>query len=264
MTRSNYALKEQIRDYWSKRSETFDLAFGHRIPEGPEFEAWAAAIRRHLEPEPRRVLELACGTGEVTRLLLSLGHDVTALDFSEAMLERAKRKHQGNDRVRFILADAENPMEPAASYDAIVCRHLVWTLIEPRIAFAEWRRILKPGGHLLVFDGDWARPTRLGRVASMVIRQFDRVLGSDTNYDGALSKRHAAIMGQLPFGSGLTTQRLVPMLAEAGFRDVTISSHGPIAAAQWRQATWRNRMRTLVYRRFILSCRAETDLLHGT
>ncbi len=136
-TLTNGDLKEDIRDYWSRRSETFDLAFGHRIPEGPEFDAWAAAIRERLGPEPRRVLELACGTGEVTRLLLSLGHEVTALDFCEAMLAVARRKHAGAKGLRFLLADAENPMEPDESYDAIVCRHLVWTLTAPERAFCE-------------------------------------------------------------------------------------------------------------------------------
>lgn len=257
MTLNNYALKEEIRAYWSRRSETFDRAFGHHIPEGPEFDAWAGAIREHLGPEPRRVLELACGTGEVTRLLVSLGHEVTALDFSEAMLAVARRKHAGNAQVRFLLADAENPMEPEGSYDAIVCRHLVWTLTEPAAAFAEWHRLLRPGGRLLVFDGNWAQPTAVGRMASFAIAQLDRVLGADPYYDGALSDRHAAIMQQLPFGAGLTTDVLVPMLAEAGFRDVVIASHRPIAAAQRRRATWRNRLRTFVYRRFILSCRRD-------
>ena len=46
-------------------------AFGHRIPPGPEMDAWAAAVRYAIGPEPRRVLELACGTGEVTNVLLS-------------------------------------------------------------------------------------------------------------------------------------------------------------------------------------------------
>jgi SAM-dependent methyltransferase len=225
-------------------------------PEG--FRQWSAA-RKHIAVQQLVLLRLGFDPGKIDGLL-----GVTALDFSEAMLARARRKHLGNDRVRFILADAENPMEHDASYDAIVCRHLVWTLTEPSTAFAEWRRSLTPGGHLLVFDGNWAQPTRLGRVASMVIRQFDRVLGPDANYDGAMSERHAAIMEQLPFGSGLTTESLVPMLAEAGFQDVTSSSHGSIAAAQRRKTTWRNRKRTFVYRRFILSCRPGTDLHHGT
>jgi ubiquinone/menaquinone biosynthesis C-methylase UbiE len=252
--RPNSHLKEDIREYWSRRSETFDLAFGHRIPQGPEFDAWAAAIRERLGPQPRRVLELACGTGEVTRLLLSLGHEVTALDFSEAMLTVARQKHAGAKNLRFLLADAENPMEPDESYDAIVCRHLVWTLTTPEQAFSAWYRLLKPGGTLLFFDGDWAAPTPLGRLASRAIAVIDRFSGVDPHYDGAMGDRHASIMARLPFGDGLTVERLLPLLETAGFRDMTVGSHVPIAAAQRRGADLRNKLRTLLYRRFILCC----------
>lgn len=254
-TLPNTDLKEDIRDYWSRRSQTFDLAFGHRIPQGPEFDAWATAIRERLGPKPRRVLELACGTGEVTRLLLSLGHEVTALDFSEAMLAVARKKHAGAKGLRFLLADAENPMEPDESYDAIVCRHLVWTLTTPAQAFSEWYRMLKPGGTLLFFDGDWAAPTPLGRLASRAIAVLDRVVGTDPHYDCAMSDRHANIMARLPFGNGLTADRVLPLLETAGFRDMTIGSHASIAKAQRRTADLRNRLRTLLYRRFILCCR---------
>ncbi|MDZ5449998.1 class I SAM-dependent methyltransferase [Labrys sp. ZIDIC5] len=252
---ANYDLKEEIRDYWSKRSETFDRAFGHHIPEGPEFEAWAGAIRDHLGTEPLRVLDLACGTGEITKLLLALGHDVTALDFSEAMLAVARRKHAGRQRLRFRLGDAENTMEPENAYDAIVCRHLVWTLTEPQKAFADWHRVLKPGGRLLFFDGDWARPTRTGRLASGLIALIDRLGGADPFYDGAMGERHARIMERLPFGRGLRSTDLLPLLEQAGFRDVVVSSHRPIAAAQRRRADLRNRLRTYLYRRFIICCR---------
>jgi ubiquinone/menaquinone biosynthesis C-methylase UbiE len=251
---SNDHLKEEIRDYWSRRSQTFDLAFGHRIPQGPEFDAWADAIRRNLGDRPLRVLELACGTGEVTRVLLSLGHEVTALDFSEAMLGVAKAKHAGHERLRFLFADAENSMEPDEAYDAIVCRHLVWTLTSPQVALSDWHRMLKPGGRLVVFDGDWAAPTPLGKLAARAIKLIDRVTGEDPFYDGAMSDRHAAIMDQLPFGEGLTAERLVPLVEAAGFRTVTISSHKPIAKAQRRTANLRNRLRTFLYNRFVLSC----------
>lgn len=252
---ANFHLKDEIRDYWSKRAETFDLAFGHRISPGAEFDAWQKPIRDHLGLKPLRVLELACGTGEVTSLLHDLGHDVTALDFSEAMLARARRKHEGKDRLRFLLADAENPMEPDTAYDAIVCRHLVWTLTNPVTAFAEWRRILKPGGKLLIFDGDWARPSRFGRVATWLIGMIDRFYGPDTHYDGAMSSRHAAIMSALPFGDGLRPDILTAMLTDAGFEIPTEHSQAPIAAAQRKTANLRNRLRTYVYRRFILVAR---------
>lgn len=249
---TNRSLAEEIRDYWSRRAETFDLAFGHHIAPGAEAGAWAAPMRDHLGPAPLRVLELACGTGEVTQLLHGLGHDVTALDFSETMLAKARAKHAGKPRLRFLLADAQNTMEPAGSYDAVVCRHLVWTLTRPEAAFAEWFRLLRPGGRLLVYDGDWARPTPAGRWAARVLALWDRI-APDPHYDGALSDRHGAIMRQLPFGDGLTYERLAPMLEAAGFRDLARIGHEPIARAQRSSQPLRNRLRTRVWRRFILA-----------
>ncbi|MGV1757416.1 class I SAM-dependent methyltransferase [Rhizobium sp. A22-96] len=254
MDGANFHLKEEIRDYWSKRSETFDLAFGHRIAPGPEADAWQKPIRAALGSQPKRVLELACGTGEVTRLIHDLGHEVTALDFSEAMLAVARKKHAGKPRLRFLLADAEQTMEPDAAYDAIVCRHLVWTLTQPEETFREWLRLLKPGGRLVIFDGDWAKPKPSGQIARLLISLIDRFVGADQNYDGALSSRHSRIMEALPFGSGLRSEELTPLLSAAGFAAIQLQSHGPIARAQRKNANLRNKLRTLVYRRFILTC----------
>jgi ubiquinone/menaquinone biosynthesis C-methylase UbiE len=256
----NFDLKEEIRSYWSKRSQTFDLAFGHFIAPGPEARAWQQPIRDVLGAKPLRVLELACGTGEVTRLIHDLGHDVTALDFSEAMLEVARAKHKGKERLRFILADAENTMEPDAAYDAVVCRHLVWTLTAPQETFREWLRLLKPGGRLLVYDGDWTAPSPTGRLFAWLVSLIDRMQGADPYYDGAMSDKHEQIMRALPFGDGLTYGRLAPMLKEAGFADIRYIAHDGIAKAQRRTASLRNRLRTRVYRRFILSAARPAEL----
>lgn len=250
-TKSNFDLKEDIRDYWSLRAATFDLAFGHHISRGHEIGAWAKAIRDALGPDRQKVLELACGTGEVTRVLLSLGHEITAIDFSDAMLEAARSKHRGNN-VRFVLADAENSMEPDCSYDAIVCRHLVWTLTEPERALADWYRVLKPGGRLLVFDGNWAEKTMLGRLASLGVGCLERVIGHDPFYDGVMSDKHAGIMARLPFGQGLTAEMLSGLLKEAGYTNVHERPHAPITVAQRRNASLRNRLRTMFYRRFVV------------
>ncbi|MEW9836406.1 class I SAM-dependent methyltransferase [Mesorhizobium marinum] len=250
-TPGNFDLRDEIHEYWSRRSETFDLAFGHHIAPGREADAWAAPVREALGVVPRRILELACGTGEVTRLLHDLGHDVTALDFSEAMLVKARAKHAGKPRLRFLNADAGRTMEPDEAYDAIVCRHLVWTLTDPACAFADWLRILRPGGRLIVYDGDWTKPRPSGVWAARVLALWER-LAPDPYYDAAMGDRHAAIMLRLPFSQGLTFDRLAPLLADAGFVSIRERSHDGIARAQRHGQGLRNRMRTLVYRRFIL------------
>jgi ubiquinone/menaquinone biosynthesis C-methylase UbiE len=253
---SNFDLKEEIRAYWGERSKTYDLSAGHRIADGAEAAAWAGEFRRRLGDAPLRVLELGCGTGEITGVLHGLGHAVTALDFSDAMLARAQAKHAGKPRLRFVLADAGNTMEPDGSHDAIVCRNLVWTLTEPASAFGEWHRVLRPGGVLLLFDGDWAKPSPIGHLAQAAIRLLDRWLGDDAAHHDGMAERHQAIMRELPFGDGLSADQLWPMLTAAGFGSPAVGSQARIAAAQRHGASARDRLRSRVYRRFVIACRS--------
>ncbi|HWL80504.1 MAG TPA: methyltransferase domain-containing protein [Roseomonas sp.] len=249
---NNYALKEEIREYWSSRAATFDESFGHRMPPGPEREAWQGAIRQCLGEAPLEVLELACGTGEVTGALRRLGHKVTGLDFSEAMLAQARKKHAGDKGARFFLADAEYTREPDASYDAVVCRHLVWTLTDPEAALRDWFRVLRPGGHVLIFDGNFAEPDGLtGRVARWLIGRIDRLNGAPAPAWNSGSDRHSAIMRELPFGQGLTFGRLKTMAEGVGFERIAHHPHAPIARAQRKGAALRDRLRTLLYDRFV-------------
>lgn len=252
-TSSNWSLKEEIRSHWTTRSATFDQAFGHRIPPGPERDAWLATIRRHLGDEPLRVLDVACGTGEVTGVLLELGHTVTGLDFSEAMVERARAKHRDNRRARFLLGDAEGTLEADGTYDAVVCRHLVWTLTDPGAALRDWHRVLRPGGRLLVFDGDFVNLPRRGRIAKKAMTWIARWAGPDRHRDGSLDEQHARILRELPFSGGLTGEALMDLAREAGFGSVSTAPYDAISRGQRRAARsasdW---LRTWLHTRFIL------------
>jgi len=254
MSLDNYTLHEDIREYWSRRADTFDMAFGHKIAQGKEFAAWQKPILDHIGSKPLKVLELACGTGEITHLIHAIGHDVTAVDFSEAMLQKAIDKHKGKKGLKFHLANAESLHEPEHSYDAMICRHLVWTLIYPEETFQSWFRILKPGGKLLIFDGNWVRLRPfIGPVAAGLIYLMDKYYGPDNFYESSLSDAHKDIMSALPFSKGLTYEILEPLLKKAGFRNIQKFSHAPIASAQRRQADLRNKLRTVLYDRFILT-----------
>jgi SAM-dependent methyltransferase len=240
---SNYTLREEIIAYWSDRAQTFDQSFGHRIVPGIEARAWAELIGGAIGQGPKTVLELACGTGEITRILLGLGYDVTGLDFAEPMLAKARAKHGNNPAVRFRLGDAENSMEPDASYDAVISRHLVWTLLAPQTSFIDWHRVLKPGGTLLIFDGCWSEPNRFGRLAAPAIRLLDRLSGRIDAISPEMMQRHGEIVRRLPFRDGLTASSLADMLEGAGFVDIEPLPARPIIRAQTRVGTLRDALR---------------------
>ncbi|MDP2355662.1 MAG: class I SAM-dependent methyltransferase, partial [Beijerinckiaceae bacterium] len=210
MSLSNYALKDEIRTYWSARAETFDQSPGHGMRSDGEIRAWADLLREHFEGhEVRDVLELASGTGQVTAVLLSMDLQVTAIDLCEPMIARASSKHRDaiGRRVKFHLGDAENTMMPDSKFDAIVSRHLVWTLPDPEAAFQDWLRVLKPGGRVVVIDGDWVNaPKRLSaRIARGLVNAMDRWNGSQPKYD---ADAHDSIISRVYFKEGLRADTL--------------------------------------------------------
>jgi ubiquinone/menaquinone biosynthesis C-methylase UbiE len=251
---SNFGLKDEIRAYWGKRSETFDLSYGHKIRSRGEFDAWSRLIARHAAVGPGdRVLELASGTGEVTRVLLGFGCSVDAIDLCEPMIERARAKHRGAP-VRFHLGDAENTMMPDDRYDLVICRHLVWTLVDPQAALADWLRVLKPGGAVVVIDGDWVNRSLQARLLQRLSRLIDRLTGVPRLWD---EQAHQRIMRGVFFRDGLKAPALQAMLQAVGFADIRTGPLTGIKRRQFASASWSERLRLLAAYddTFILSAR---------
>ena len=103
-----------------------------------------------------RILEAGTGPGFFAILLCELGYDVTAIDLTPAMLEEAK-KNAGSmsGSIRFMEMNAEALDFEDASFDVVISRNLTWNLPHPNAAYAEWVRVLRPGGLLLNFDANW-------------------------------------------------------------------------------------------------------------
>ena len=102
------------------------------------------------------MLEVGTGPGFFAILLRELGCDVTAIDLTPAMLEEAK-KNAGElaGEIHWMEMNAEALGFGDESFDAVVSRNLTWNLPHPDRAYAEWSRVLKPGGLLLNFDANW-------------------------------------------------------------------------------------------------------------
>jgi len=99
-----------------------------------------------------RVLEVGCGSGELLRSLAGSARFAVGVDLSAAGLGIAR----GKAPVACASAD-KLPFEDS-SFDAVVAQHLIEHLSEPGVALAEWRRVLRPGGRLVLVTPNAAYP----------------------------------------------------------------------------------------------------------
>lgn len=100
-----------------------------------------------LSPGP--VLDAACGTGAVSAQLIARGHEVTGIDLSEGMLDRARAAVPG---ARFEHGDlTAMPLEDGA-VQHLVCSLALTHLPDLAPFFAEAARVMRPGGHLIALD----------------------------------------------------------------------------------------------------------------
>lgn len=260
-TRSdNFGLRDEIKAYWSERAATFDTQPGHEIFSESERQAWQRLIARHLGPgEGRTALDLATGTAVVAHLMDDLGYAVTGMDWSDAMLERAAAKAKARGRqITFLLGDAEATMMPDDAFDVIITRHLVWTLVDPPAAFAEWRRVLKPNGKLLVIDGDFVNPGIVARlIAAFTAARGRRAPVPELDAAEAMRATHRSILSRVPFREGARADAVAGLLGEAGFGEVTIDRRlGPIHRAQARHMSPLKGLDRLFQHRYAISATA--------
>lgn len=243
MTLQNFDLKEQVRAYWTARADGFDTSPGHCIRSEREFAAYEHLIRRNAPGlVGGEVIDMASGTGEVTRLLRRLDCRVTGVDLSERMVDLARAKHAGDNMVTITEGDAERLLVPDASFDGVVTRNLLWTLTDPDAAFSKWFRVLKPGGTVVAFEGNWMKPDRL----SLILRALSRRLGKQTEVD---KPDFTSILEQLPFRDGLTPADLASRLVRTGFRSPAFHAVGAVTRAQLARATVAERLSLLSFSR---------------
>lgn len=150
-------VQEAINAYWNLRSASYDAEAGHAIRDEAEVAAWTADLLPLLPPAPADALDVGCGTGFLANLLARLGYRVIGVDAAAKMLDAARARSAGlTAPPAFVEGDAHAPPLPAESLDIVANRHVLWTLQDPPRAFAAWRRLLRPGGRVLIIDSLWA------------------------------------------------------------------------------------------------------------
>ena len=147
---------QESRVFWDKEAANFDNEPDHGLRDPITRAAWTELLRAHLPHPPSTVLDIGCGTGSLSVVLAILGHTVTGIDLSPEMITRARAKAaRVGYPIQFHVMDAAYPQLPPQQFDAIVCRHLLWALPEPKEVLQRWAELLKPGGMLFLVEGFW-------------------------------------------------------------------------------------------------------------
>lgn len=114
---------------------------------------WRIATTKAVAPRKgMRILDLAAGTGTSSAALAAQGAHVVAADFSEGMLAEGRKRHAGNPLIEFVHADATALPFEDDSFDAATISYGLRNINDPRAALAEMRRVVKPGGRIVIAE----------------------------------------------------------------------------------------------------------------
>ena len=197
----------------------YDEFLGPRL-----FNGYAADLaKRVVGGNPDSVLELAAGTGIVSRCLRDHLPDVCSLvvtDLNAPMLEVAQSKFQAGENVRFETVDATVLPYEGASFDTVACQFGVMFFPDKQLSYQEALRVLRPGGkYFFNVWGSWSE-NPFAQIAHQTVAEFFPV--------------DPPGFYKVPFGYH-DTAVIEESLVSAGFARVTVQNLGftsPIGSAE--------------------------------
>jgi ubiquinone/menaquinone biosynthesis C-methylase UbiE len=180
-----------------------------RASDARQHALWDAFLARVPDPAGR-VLDVGCGTGTITQkiALLPAVDDVVGVDPCPGFVERARRRAP---QLRFEVADGRALPFPDHSFDGLVLVTTLCHVPDPGRALVEAHRVLRPGGFLLVYEGDYA-------AATVALTRQDPLQAC---VDAAV----AALVHD-PW----LARRLAPLVRRAGFTTDALVAHGYLDA----------------------------------
>jgi SAM-dependent methyltransferase len=239
-----------VREHWDAAAAVYDSIPSHGLRTERERRAWCSLLARLLPARPCRVLDVGTGTGFVAQRLAELGYDVVGVDVSAHMLAIAR---QAAPAITFAEGTADLETFGSAEFDAVVCRHLLWTLPAPEATLRRWREVLVPSGTAIAIDGTWFGGTVQQRAAR-------RVAGLLRRLTGAPRERGSAIYGtvgadEFPLLGARSAVPTVNAFARAGFVDVRSEYLDGLDAVERSGLSFAERL-AQQWRRFVVEARA--------
>ncbi len=154
-------LNMEIKGIWEGDAGVYDEGVKKELTEqNTSSEAWADLVLSCApaggDGKPLNILDCGTGPGFFPVVLGRRGHHVTGIDLTENMIAKAKENIQAAGvTAEAIVMDCQKTDFPDETFDMVISRNITWTLSDPQKAYREWQRVLRPGGRLLIFDGNY-------------------------------------------------------------------------------------------------------------
>lgn len=239
--------------YWTKRAPGYSEVNREELRMSQR-EVWSRAldtrIQRHFGERKRetiQILDVGTGPGFFAIILTEMGYRVTAVDYTEAMLEQGRR-NAGDlaERIDFRQMNAEELSFPDSSFDVVVSRNLTWNLSRPEQAYSHWARVLKPGGLLLNFDANWYRYLYDDEAKDRHLRdrEYVRKSGACDDTAGTDVAAMEAIAIQAPLSRKIRPQWDREVLTGLGMK---VSADTDVCHEVWTPDEWANNASTPMF-----------------
>lgn len=158
----------KVRQQYDKLAAIYDQRWNSYVANTLSFlKDWA-----QISPSTT-VLDVACGTGEFERLLLTENptQRITGVDISEKMLLVAQQKLQAYPHVSFHTASASTLPFENDSFDVVISANSFHYFDDPTAALVEMKRVLKPDGKVIILD--WCKDYLLCRLCDLILKLID-------------------------------------------------------------------------------------------
>ena len=239
--------------YWTRRAPSYSGVHQEELNSSQRM-VWSHALDSRIlghfagrSREDIRVLDVGTGPGFFAIILTELGYQVTAVDYTDAMLEEARRNAGAlAGKIDFCAMNVEKLTFPDGCFDVIVSRNLTWNLPAPERAYAQWARVLKPGGLLLNFDANWYRylydtQAETGHLAD---RENVRTAGVADDTAGTDVAAMERIARQAPLSGHTRPQWDLDILNKLG---MSASADPEVWKQVWTRSEWINNASTPMF-----------------
>ena len=208
-------MKDEHAQFSGSIPATYDRYLGPIL-----FQPYAEELAARLQVgENGSVLELACGTGILTRVLrtrLPSTVKLIATDLNEPMFQHAATKFRKDEAIQWLQADARSLPFGGRLFDAVVCQFGIMFVPDKALAVREAHRVLKPGGLFLFNVWDAMEHNQLGQITHETIASY---------FD-----KDPPDFYEIPFGYH-DQNDIKRTLKEAGFQEIKIEVVDRVGAA---------------------------------